>query len=125
MRFMNTVMVFFCPPPQCLLGSKELRSLTNDVNVYLKAKQLFGFLLPPHCAALGAQHSHCYIPTLQFSVSSWPAVLSSKGWFSTVYFFFISWFSTSKQARRAVASLFHDESRHVMDMESKLQFSKA
>lgn len=81
MRFMKTVTTFFHPPPQRLLGSEELRSLTNDINIYLKAKQLFSFLLPPHCAALGVQHSHCYIPTLQFSVSSWPAVLSSKGWF--------------------------------------------
>lgn len=81
MRFMKMVMTFFHPPPQRLLGSKELRSLTNDINIYLKAKQLFSFLLPPPCAALGVQHSHCYIPTLQFSVSSWPAVLSSKGWF--------------------------------------------
>lgn len=68
--------------PHYLLGIKGLQSLTSDINTYLKTKQLFSFLLPPHCAALGGQHSHCYIPTLQFSVSSWPAVLSSSDWFS-------------------------------------------
>lgn len=79
MRFMKMVMTFFHPPPRCLLGSKELWSLTHDINLYLKTKQLFSFLLPLHCAALGVQYSHCCTPTLQFSVSSWPPVLSSKG----------------------------------------------
>lgn len=70
MRFMKMVMTFFHPPPRCLLGSKELWSLTNDINLYLKTKQLFSSLLPLHCAALGVQYSHCCTPTLQFSVSS-------------------------------------------------------
>lgn len=123
MRFTKMVMTFFHPPPQHLLGSRDLQSLTNDINIYLKAKQLFSFLLPPHCAALGVQHSHCYIPTLHFSVSSWPAVLSSKGWFLLFISFLgknISWCPSPEQARRAVASLFHDDSRHLRDMESKL-----
>lgn len=74
MRFMVMVTMFFHPPPQHLLGSKELQSLPNCINIYLKAKQLFISLLP-HYAALGMLHSHCYIPTLQFLVSFWHTVL--------------------------------------------------
>lgn len=128
MRLMKMVMTCFHPPPQCLLGSKELQSLTNYINTYPREEQLFSFLLPPHCATLGVQHSHCYVPTLQFSVSFWPVVLSSKGCFLLFISFLgkhISWCPTSEEARRAVASPFHDESRHVIDIESKLQFSKA
>lgn len=74
MRFMVMVTMFFHPPPQHLLDSKELQSLPNCINIYLKAKQLFISLLP-HYAALGMLHSHCYIPTLQFLVSFWHTVL--------------------------------------------------